>query len=73
MGQTQTPGSEIQQRVCRCCNQTYRYPLLRSQATRFYCADCVELPDSARIVIERLNKRVKQLSTQLDKLSAKMA
>jgi len=63
---------ELQNRVCRACNQTYKYPVLRSLATRFYCADCMELPPRIRVSFEHLNKRVKALTSTVEKLEKKI-
>src|SRR5690606_32981196 len=60
--------AEIQQRVCRACNSTYKYPVLRSLATRFYCADCMELPERVRAAFEQFNKRIKNLTATVEKL-----
>jgi protein-arginine kinase activator protein McsA len=65
--------AEIQQRVCRACNSTYKYPVLRSLATRFYCADCMELPERVRAAFELLNKRVKNLTATVEKLEKRLA
>jgi hypothetical protein len=59
---------ELQQRVCRVCQQTYDYPLPRSLATRFHCEVCVALPSQVRAVFERQNRRIKELTIQVDEL-----
>jgi hypothetical protein len=64
---------ELQQRVCRACNQTYDYPVLKSGATRFYCEDCMELPAPVRATFEQFNKRVKSLSATVQKLEQKLS
>ena len=53
--------SELQSRQCRACDRRYDYPVIRSEATRFYCETCAGLPDAVRATIERLNKRVREL------------
>lgn len=63
---------ELQQRVCRACNQTYDYPERGSAATRFYCAGCMELPAPVRATFEQFNKRVKSLSATVQKLEQKL-
>jgi len=65
--------AEIQQRVCRACNSTYKYPVLRSLATRFYCADCMELPERVRAAFEQFNKRIKNLTATVEKLEKRLA
>lgn len=55
---------EIQTRTCRACNQAYEYPVRRSPATRFYCDLCALLPEGTRAVIERLNRRLRELERQ---------
>src|SRR5437016_1460265 len=52
---------ELQSRVCRACDRRYDYPVPRSPATRFYCEQCADLPHGVRAVVERLNKRVREL------------
>jgi len=59
---------ELQQRACRACGQTYDYPVLKSQATRFYCASCMELPPPVRATFEQFNKRLKALTAAVQKL-----
>ncbi len=63
---------ELQDRVCRACNQTYKYPVLKSMATRFYCEDCVDLPPAVRASFERFNKRIRALSAAVQKLEHKL-
>jgi hypothetical protein len=65
--------SELQQRVCRACNVSYPYPVRHSLASRFYCEDCMELPSSVRDAFERMNKRIKTLSAQVQKLEKQLA
>jgi len=57
--------SELQVRVCRGCNQSYDYPVIKSAATRFYCERCALLPDAVRATIEQLNKRIKELEKKV--------
>jgi hypothetical protein len=63
---------ELQERTCRACGRTYRYPVLHSLATRFYCDDCAELNPRVRAVIERLTKRCNALATQVARLEKKL-
>ena len=63
---------ELQERVCRACNQTYAYPVLKSMATRFYCKDCMELPPAVRSTFEQFNKRLKALAAAVGKLEQKL-
>lgn len=63
---------ELQQRVCRACSRTYDYPELRSLATRFYCADCSDLPPAVRATFEQFNKRIKSLTASVQKLEQKL-
>jgi hypothetical protein len=60
---------ELQERICRACNTTYRYPVLRSLATRFYCESCATLPAGVRNAFEQMNKRIKNLTSAVEKLS----
>lgn len=60
--------NELQDRICRACNETYRYPVPRSGATRFHCETCAELPTATRGVLEKFNKRIKALTQQVEKL-----
>ena len=64
--------NELQQRVCRACSRGYAYPVLHSQATRFYCADCAALPPGVRDTFELINKRMKKLSATVEKLEKKL-
>ena len=64
---------ELQQRVCRACNATYKYPVLHSLASRFYCEDCMELPARIRATFEQMNKRIKTLTATLDKHEKSLA
>ncbi len=61
-------ADEIQQRVCRGCSQTYKYPVLRSGATRFYCESCMGLPANIRATFEAFNKRLNALAGAVKKL-----
>lgn len=61
---------ELQQRVCRACNDKYDYPVPHSSATRFHCPACAALPEPVRAVVERLNRRLRELER---KLAAKAA
>lgn len=56
---------ELQIRVCRACNASYDYPVIKSRATRFYCETCAQLPDDSRAVFESMNKRLKDLEKKL--------
>lgn len=64
---------ELQERVCRSCNQKYDYPVLKSLATRFYCADCMALPPTVRATFEQFNKRIKALTSTVQKLEQKLS
>lgn len=59
---------ESRPRICRACNETYEYPVLKSPATRFYCPTCAELPAQTRGMFEKFNRRIKAMSSQLEKL-----
>jgi hypothetical protein len=59
---------ELQTRVCRACSQTYRYPVLKSLATRFHCEACMRLDPEVRAVFEAFNRRIKSLAAEVDKL-----
>jgi len=63
---------ELQERVCRACSRTYDYPVHKSTATRFYCEDCSDLPPAVRTAFEQFNKRIKSLSTAVQKLEQKL-
>lgn len=62
-------GNETEQRICRSCNRSYAYPLLKSVATRFYCAACMELDPPVREAFELLNKRINTLTEQMGQLT----
>jgi hypothetical protein len=61
-------NDELQERTCRSCDRTYKYPMLKSTATRFYCEACMELSPEVRSTFEHYNKRLKKLTSQLAKL-----
>ncbi len=65
-------ADELQDRTCRCCGRSYQYPVLKSQATRFYCQACTELGDNVRAMFEHFNKRIKKLSKDLVRLQKRM-
>jgi hypothetical protein len=62
------PKEELQDRTCRSCGKSYRYPVIKSNATRFYCEECIALPRGMRAICERLNKRLVQLEKKVGKL-----
>lgn len=64
----QRGGEELQQRVCRACQGTYEYPLPRSLATRFYCESCMGLPAEVRAMFEKYNRRIRDLTSQVEQL-----
>ena len=64
----QQEQEELQQRVCRVCHQRYRYPVLKSPATRFHCEACVALPAAVRGVLEKQGRRLKELTVQVEQL-----
>jgi hypothetical protein len=66
---TSAGEDELQQRVCRACNASYKYPVLRSLATRFYCESCAELPAGVRQAFEQMNKRIRNLTASVEKLT----
>jgi len=68
----QQEKDEIQQRVCRACQQTYSYPVLKSTATRFHCEACMELPAAVRAALEKYNRRLKELTTQIEQLQREL-
>lgn len=59
---------ELQERTCRACDRTYKYPVPKSPATRFYCEACMSLAPDVRGTFEHYNKRLKKLTTQLARL-----
>ncbi len=59
---------ELQERACRCCERSYRYPVPRSTATRFYCQYCVGLDAGVREMFELFNKRLGRLTSQIESL-----
>ena len=56
---------ELQNRTCRCCNRTFKYPVPKSTATRFYCARCADLDRAVRDMFELFNKRLRRLDAAL--------
>lgn len=63
---------ELQERICRACNQKYDYPVYKSTATRFYCENCMELSPRVRATFEQFNKRIKSLTAAVQKLEPKL-
>lgn len=65
---TANDEKETRARTCRACNETYEYPVPKSPATRFHCPACAELSADVRNVLEKYNRRLKALTTQVEKL-----
>jgi hypothetical protein len=63
---------ELQDRVCRACGRVYKYPIPKSRATRFYCANCMNLDADVRAMLEHFHKRLKSLRRELDALKAEV-
>lgn len=61
-------ADELQERVCRCCDRTYSYPVPKSLATRFYCETCSQLDGVVRGLLETYNKRLRRLSREVQTL-----
>ena len=61
-------ADELQERTCRCCDRLYAYPVKKSLATRFYCETCSQLAEDVRALFETFNKRLRKLSSDVDKL-----
>ena len=61
-------AGELQERVCRCCDRDYWYPVKKSLATRFYCETCSQLDKRARGMFELLNKRIRRMGGELEAL-----
>lgn len=59
---------ELQDRTCRCCGRNYKYPVLKSQATRFHCESCISLSGDVRDMFERFNKRIGRLTAEIERL-----
>ncbi len=59
--------------TCRCCDRKYPYPVKKSPATRFYCPTCAPLSEETRSMFELLNKRIRRLRGEVDKLHEKLA
>lgn len=69
---TRQEATELQDRTCRACGRTYRYPALKSLATRFHCEQCMELPPAVRATFEAYNRRIHQLSSELAQLKRRV-
>ena len=72
MKDTNDGSDELQQRTCRACNATYKYPVPKSMATRFYCDSCAGLPSEVRATFEQYNKRLKALAAKVRQLGDKL-
>ncbi|MBI2835948.1 MAG: hypothetical protein HYX76_16140 [Acidobacteria bacterium] len=59
-------------RTCRACGRPYEYPVPRGAATRFYCAACTTLDEPVRRVVARLQRQIRRLSVEVDKLAARV-
>lgn len=64
---------EVQERVCRACNAVYKYPVRRSLATRFHCEACVALAPEIRAAFEQFNKRIRALTTSVQRLEQRLS
>lgn len=61
---------ETQVRTCRACGRSYKYPVRKSAATRFYCEACMRLDAATRETFEHFRKEIKRLSAEVTKLTA---
>jgi len=66
-------NDELQDRTCRCCDRGYKYPALRSLATRFYCERCAALAADVRDLLEQFNKRIRRLTAEVEALKKRGA
>jgi hypothetical protein len=65
------PATRI--RTCRACGKQFEYPVKGSMATRFHCAECVDLAPDLRKLAERLYARVQKLELTVKRLEARSA
>jgi hypothetical protein len=65
--------SELQIRTCRSCGHSYKYPVVKSRATRFFCEACMELKPEVRSTFEKYNKRIRDLTRQVKNLEARLS
>ena len=56
------------EKACTVCGMLYVYPTKGSSATRHKCELCVELPDAVSKTFKRLNDRIRQLESKVQKL-----
>ncbi len=66
-------ADELQERICRCCDREYPYPVKKSLATRFHCETCSQLDSKTRRMFELFNKRMRRLSGEMEKLRRQLA
>ena len=64
---------ETQERGCRACDKRYVYPVPRSLATRFYCAECMTLPPAVRATFEQFNRRLRKLAATVSTLEQELS
>jgi hypothetical protein len=61
-------SDELQTRVCRSCDRSYKYPVPKSLATRFYCERCAQVTRESRLLFEAFNKRLRRMSKEITDL-----
>lgn len=52
-------------KTCQICGTDYTYPAKGSNATRFHCEVCAELPASQRKILTKMSKRIQSLERKL--------
>jgi len=55
-------------RSCRACGESYDYPAHKSQATRFHCERCVQIPEETRRTFELMRRRMDRLAKEVESL-----
>jgi hypothetical protein len=53
------------EKKCQICGESYIYPEKNSNATRFHCEVCVELPPAHRKILGRMAKRIELLERKI--------
>ena len=59
---------KVGRRTCRACGESYDYPAYKSQATRFHCERCVQIPEETRRVFELMRRRMDRLLKEVEAL-----
>lgn len=57
------------EKTCQICGTEYIYPEKGTNATRFHCEACSDLPANQKKILTKMAKRIQTLERQLNKQS----